>query len=369
MNELNRKPGSAPFYIMNGVSLIYRISFFKEKVVKMFVFKKRKQKIGWLLCFSSFLLFWSIFISGCHSERSFSNDKEASAKNQFFYTVTDDTGLSLQFSEKPKRIVSYSISTDEILLALVEPQRIIALSRLVDDPGVSSIVKEAKQVPNRVKGNSLEGVLAFKPDLVIIPDFHPPEMLQSARELGLKVYIYKTPSDIKGVKRSIRQLAALTGEKEKGEALVAQMEEKISRVQKRLEAIPQVQRKRVMQLRSEGAFYAPDNSFGDVCRHAGVTDATLELHYPNAMEITQEKIVELNPDIIFVPAWDYDGEHEPVAERQKILNNPSYKGIKAVQEGNVYSISGALVLTVSQYIADAVEEVAKMSYPDIFRNN
>ena len=254
-------------------------------------------------------------------------------------------------------------------MALVKPERIAALSRLVDDPGVSSIVEEAKHVPNRVQGNSMENVLTFKPDLVIIPDFHPPEMLQSARELGLKVYIYKTPSDIKGVKRSIRQIAALTGEKEKGEAVIAKMEARIQQVQQRLANIPASQRKRVIQLRSEGAFYAPDNSFGDVCRHAGVSDATLELKYPSAMEITQEKVVELNPDIIFVPDWDYDGKHNPDGERRKILNNPSYRGMKAVQQGKVYTISGALVLTVSQYIADAVEEVAKMSYPEVFGKN
>jgi iron complex transport system substrate-binding protein len=137
-------------------------------------------------------------------------------------------------------------------------------------------------------------------------------------------------------------------------------------VQQRLAGIPVSRRKRVIQLRSEGAFYAPDNSFGDVCRHAGVSDATLELKYPSAMEITQEKVVELNPDIIFVPDWDYDGKHNPDGEKQKILNNPSYSGMKAVQQGKVYTISGALVLTVSQYIADAVEEVAKMSYPEVF---
>ena len=325
---------------------------------------KRNQNVTNLIVFI-FLLLLVLLFPGCKNSKADSSSI-TSANVASSYTITDDTGVTLQFTEKPKRIVSYSISTDEILMALVEPERIAALSRLVDDPGVSSIVKEAKQIPNRVQGNSLEGVLAFKPDLVIIPDFHPPEMLQSARELGMKVYIYKTPSDIIGVKRSIRQLAALTGEKEKGEAVIVKMEEKISGVQKRLEVIPKKQRKRVMQLRSEGAFYAPDNSFGDVCLHAGVTDAALELNYPNAMEITQEKIVELNPDIIFVPAWDYDGEHEPMEERQKILKNPSYKGIKAVQEGKVYTISGALVLTVSQYIADAVEEVAKMSYPEVF---
>ena len=325
---------------------------------------KQKKRIFGLITLL-FLLLFEVNFSDYRNKKEYSSFT-VKQEAQSSYIVTDDTGLTLQFTEKPKRIVSYSISTDEILLALVEPQRIAALSRLVDDPGVSSIVKEAKQVPNRVQGNSMEGVLAFKPDLVIIPDFHPPEMLQSARELGLKVYIYKTPSDIKGVKRSIRQIASLTGEKDKGEAVIAKMEARIKQVQQRLANIPASQRKRVIQLRSEGAFYAPDNSFGDVCRHAGVSDATLELKYPSAMEITQEKVVELNPDIIFVPDWDYDGKHNPDGEKRKILNNPSYQGMKAVQQGKVYTISGALVLTVSQYIADAVEEVAKMSYPEVF---
>ena len=324
-----------------------------------------RKKTDLLYIIFSVLLLLCVVLSGCKNGKTDEPSKNT-AELQSSYTVTDDTGLTLLFTEKPKRIVSYSISTDEILMALVKPERIAALSRLVDDPGVSSIVEEAKHVPNRVQGNSMENVLTFKPDLVIIPDFHPPEMLQSARELGLKVYIYKTPSDIKGVKRSIRQIAALTGEKEKGEAVIAKMEERIQQVQQRLAVIPVSQRKRVIQLRSEGAFYAPDNSFGDVCRHAGVSDATLELKYPSAMEITQEKVVELNPDIIFVPDWDYDGKHNPDDEKHKILNNPSYHGMKAVQQGKVYTISGALVLTVSQYIADAVEEVAKMSYPELF---
>ena len=337
---------------------------------RMIIYIKKEQtisRLGKLLLYAGMILVL-IILPGCNNEKgdsSVQNDKIKPSS----YAVTDDTGLTLQFTEKPKRIVSYSISTDEILMALVKPERIAALSRLVDDPGVSSIVEEAKQIPARVQGNSMENVLTFKPDLVIIPDFHPPEMLQSARELGLKVYIYKTPSDIKGVKRSIRQIAALTGEKEKGEAVIAKMEARIQQVQQRLANIPASQRKRVIQLRSEGAFYAPDNSFGDVCRHAGVSDATLELKYPSAMEIAQEKVVELNPDIIFVPDWDYDGKHNPDGEKRKILNNPSYRGMKAVQQGKVYTISGALVLTVSQYIADAVEQVAKMSYPEVFGKN
>ena len=120
-------------------------------VTKMFYIKIIKQKTCWMFTLFFFLLLWGLVIAGCKTEKSFSN-KNMTTKNQSNYTITDDTGVTLQFTEKPKRIVSYSISTDEILMALVEPERIAALSRLVDDPGVSSIVKEAKQILNRVQG-------------------------------------------------------------------------------------------------------------------------------------------------------------------------------------------------------------------------
>lgn len=103
------------------------------------------------------------------------------------------------------------------------------------------------------------------------------------------------------MKRSIRQLAELTGEKKQGDLIIAKMEEKIRKVQQCLQSIPKDKRKRVMQLRSEGAVYAPKNSFGDVCCKVGVSDATLELNYPCTMEIAQEKILELNPDIFLFP--------------------------------------------------------------------
>ena len=109
-------------------------------VCKMFLFRKKEKtirRLGKLLLYACLILIL-IILPGCNNEKGDSSVQNNKNKPSS-YTVTDDTGLTLQFSEKPKRIVSYSISTDEILLALVEPQRIIALSRLVDDPGVSSM--------------------------------------------------------------------------------------------------------------------------------------------------------------------------------------------------------------------------------------
>ena len=46
--------------------------------------------------------------------------KAESDKNKVAYSLTDVTGTVIEFSEKPKRIVSMGIGSDEILLELVE---------------------------------------------------------------------------------------------------------------------------------------------------------------------------------------------------------------------------------------------------------
>ena len=50
------------------------------------------------------------------------------------YTVTDIEGTAVDFPAPPKRIVTLSMSTDEVMLGLVEPARIAAVNSLLDDP-------------------------------------------------------------------------------------------------------------------------------------------------------------------------------------------------------------------------------------------
>ena len=76
--------------------------------------------------------------------------KAESDKNKVAYSVTDVTGTVIEFSEKPKRIVSMGIGSDEILLKLVEPERIAALTYLADDAGISSVSVKAQVIKGRV---------------------------------------------------------------------------------------------------------------------------------------------------------------------------------------------------------------------------
>ncbi|MFC2316617.1 MAG: ABC transporter substrate-binding protein, partial [Selenomonas massiliensis] len=48
------------------------------------------------------------------------------------YTVADIEGTVVDFPAPPQRIVTFSMSTDETMLGLVEPQRMAAVNGLLD---------------------------------------------------------------------------------------------------------------------------------------------------------------------------------------------------------------------------------------------
>ena len=314
--------------------------------------KKKYKKIitALLLCLSLLLV-----ITGCGREAAQQHSDTA-------YTVTDSQGHKLDFKEKPQRIISMSISTDEILIDLVPSSRIAAFSRLVDDPGISNIVERAQSVGSRVDGQSSEAIMALHPDLILIPDFVKPEVIQSLRDMNLQVYVYKTPKSFEDVRECIRFLGGAVGEKERGEMMVTAMDEHLKKVQEKIGNIPWEKRKRIVFMRSNGAYYSPEASFNDVCKYAQVRNALEELHYDKPGIVNQEAVVQLNPDVFVLPGWNYDGQHDPKQMEEELLNNPGYQTTDAVKNRKVYTVPAKHVLCVSQYIVNAVEDLADAVY-------
>ncbi len=315
--------------------------------------KQKYQKLitALLLCLSLLLI-----VAGC------SSDNAQKSNSATAYTVTDSQGHKLYFKEKPQRIISMSISTDEILIDLVPASRITAFSRLVDDPGISNVVERAQSVGSRVDGQSSEAIMALHPDLVLIPDFVKPEVIQSLRDMNLQIYVYRTPKSMEDVRQCIRFLAEAVGEKERGEMMVTAMNEHLKKVQEKIGIIPKEKQKRLVFIRSNGAYYSPQASFNDVCKYAQVRNALDELHYDKAGFVNQEAVVQLNPDVFLLAGWNYDGQHDPKQMEEELLNNPGYLTTDAVKNKRVYTVPAKHVLSVSQYIVNAVEDLANAVY-------
>ena len=68
--------------------------------------------------------------------------------------IRDSSGATLLIPRKPQRIVSQTLGTDEILLAICNPQRIVALSVLVDDPQYSNVTELAHHITGRTNAGA-----------------------------------------------------------------------------------------------------------------------------------------------------------------------------------------------------------------------
>src|SRR4051794_17774416 len=84
-------------------------------------------------------------------------------------TVTDGAGNKITLNTKPTRIMSATLASDEILLAMVDPSRLIGVTGNSADPAQSNVADAAKGIQYKVPTPvDPEGLVAQKPDLVIV---------------------------------------------------------------------------------------------------------------------------------------------------------------------------------------------------------
>ena len=128
-----------------------------------------------------FSVFFVLLLSGCGSPGS---DKQGAAipekqeaKATGAYTVTDLTGTKVAFSEKPKKILTFAMYTDQIVLGLVTSDHLVGINTLLDDPVLSNIIPIAKKVKRKIGNPGAEEVLAMKPDVVIVSDWTQAEKI------------------------------------------------------------------------------------------------------------------------------------------------------------------------------------------------
>lgn len=277
------------------------------------------------------------------------------------YSVTDSTGQVLQFERKPERILSLSLSTDEILLDLVDKDRIVGLSQWSDVPAIANNYAKARNIKHKLRSSNIEQIIALQPDLVVVTSFFSEELLDFMRGLGLKVYVYPTLTTIDDIKSSIHALGKAVGEPERADQITQGMDKKLDFVAAKLQNIPN-KNKTVIHMEGDLAYYSPDISFNDICRYAGAKNINQKLESKQVRFLSKEEILSLNPDVFIVTDWDFDGNNNPQKMIDIIKSDPAYSTLDAVKQNRIYAIKGRHLLTTSHYIVNGVEDLANAVY-------
>jgi iron complex transport system substrate-binding protein len=120
-------------------------------------------------------------------------------------------------------IVSTNPCADAMLVELVPPGRIAAISQYSQDPAATSIPIELARRFRATQG-SAEEVVAMKPDLVIASSFTSPSTREAYARAGLRTLYLDSPVTIEASKAQVRDLAAAVGAEDRGRAITARID-------------------------------------------------------------------------------------------------------------------------------------------------
>ena len=277
-----------------------------------------------------------------------------------YASITDDNGRTVLFDKKPERIVVTSAS-------FLEPLYAVGGSVVGRPESKTKVPPEAKEVPRigRVYQIDAEKVIALKPDLVILNKGMNEKLIDTLNANYIKTLVLDMKS-YEDVKREIGIFAALTGEKEKGEALVQKMDADIDAVRT---SIPQ-EKKRVAIIHSTGqglSVQLNGSIAGSIAVMLGWENTAAGMpaldKNPDAAPYSMETLVAQNPDIIFVTSMGEEAEIRASMEAM-FAESPAWQSVGAIRDGRVYYLPQEMFLFSPgiEYPA-AVKYMARLVYP------
>ncbi len=293
--------------------------------------------------------------------------QEPHGDTRYPLTVTDESGTTVTLPAEPRRIISLTLPTDEILLSLVDASRILALTTLAPDPAISNVAALATKVPRAMTLN-VEPIIALQPDLVFAASWSDASLIGQLRSAGVPVYLVASATSVKAVEATVARCALLTGETENGARIVEHMRSEIEDVRKRVGAIAKQKKLRVIDFTNFGASMGKGSSWDDIVRLAGLVNAAdgIASDEWGQVPISTEKLLQIDPDIIILPGWVYGNPKGADAFKSRVMNDAALRGLSAVRADRVYMMPERLRSCTSQYIADAVAWLARTAYPQLF---
>ena len=307
------------------------------------------------------VIFVALLIGGCIN----SSEQQAGG-----YQVTDVEGTVVEFTHKPQRILTVSAGTDELMLGLVEPERMAAINESLADREHTNIPWVCDRIPTVIpRSPSVEQIAALHPDLVVVTPWMSRENIDAIRELNVPVLVCKSAATMEDIHDNIRLYAAAVGEVERGEKLIGMMEEKLAEIRAKVEKVPEEKKHKSIALISIMVNYGGAGcTFDELCRYTDSINAKAAAGNRMGQEMTKEQLVAANPDYLFFPSYEDGATNEENYGRQ-YLEDPSLAQMTAVRERQIGHPWARYVYNLSQDIVYGIHETAWILYGDEFKQS
>jgi len=227
----------------------------------------------------------------------------------------------------PQRIVSINLCTDQLLLGLADRRQIAGLTPNAVDRAMSVEWSAARGIP--AVGYSAERVLAAKPDLILgMPATGSPALAGSSGDTRL--LDVRFANSLPDIYASIRETAAAVGHSDRGETMIARMEQDLA-------AIGRPGRGRVGAYYQRAGYLTGTGTLvDDLMKRLGLVNLADRLGKPVIAQLSLEELVAAQPDFLIV---------EEATDRvddlgKEILHHPALRGIPRIRVREAWTVCG-----------------------------
>jgi iron complex transport system substrate-binding protein len=273
----------------------------------------------------------------------------------FPLTLTDDEGTAVQLAAEPRRIVSLTPATTEILFALGAGSRVIATTDFDDYPPAAVALPDVASYT----AVDVEKIVGMEADLVIAGGnfFNPPEAISKLRALGIPVLVVYAPN-IAGVIKDITLIGAAVGLPDAAAEMTAAMQAGFDAVSGATAGLPRPATFYELDTSTGTIYTVADRSFSaEMVSLAGGDPITTGS--PTDYAISLEKLIEADPELILLG----DGAYGVTADQVK--SRAGWGVMTAVKTDAIRPVNDQIVTRPGPRLVDGLRELALAIHPDL----
>lgn len=243
--------------------------------------------------------------------------------------------------ERPARVVSLNVCTDQLAMMLAAPGQLVSVSSLASDPRYSAMAEEAAAYPPNFGG--AEEVFLMRPDLVLAGQFTARAAVDMLRRLGVKVVDFAPAASLDDVPALIRQTGEALGRQAEAEAMAERFEaERAALAAERSGDRP------VAALHHANSYTAGPGTLADaIVEAAGMENLAGQLGLAGLARLPLEVLVAGSPDLLVTSR-----RHDGAARAEESFDHPALAAIR--REAGRAAVSDREWICGTPFVLDAV---------------
>lgn len=251
-----------------------------------------------------------------------------------------------------RRIVSLQPSATAVLAALGELGRVVACTRYCAD--VVPDVADGKRLILKDSWTAESAqILAAHPDLVIAAVPYQEKAVAEILKAGIR-FLGLAPHTLADIYTDIAAIAGIVGARERGHAVIQQMQSEITLVRERCARLP---RRRVFCEEWGKPLIASQPWVAELVEAAGG-----EFLCPPGKPVAPEDVLALDPEVL-VAAWCGAGDRVPL---EKIVAGRGWQSTPAARHSRVFCINDELLNTPAPTLVGGLRALAAAIHPEAF---